>query len=356
MKIIRSPGPPRGFCLSGDKAASLALRPLDPAPGGGDDRVSLAGGPLGFAAVEAFLHDGDRLTVWSTTLAELDGGAGAIERLAAPRAPFAGLALDRPRIMGIVNVTPDSFHDGGRHDSADAAIAHGLGLIEAGADILDVGGCSTRPGSTPVPEDVECDRVLPVIEALAAAGAVVSVDTYRPVVMRRALDAGAAIINDVTALAAPGAVGLVAESGAAAVLMHMLGDPATMQRNPTYIHAPYEVYGFLAHRVRACLDAGIAPGALAVDPGIGFGKTVDHNLEILGSLALLHGLGTAVLLGASRKSFISRTTGGGTDRLAGSLAAALVGAGQGAQLYRVHDVAETRQALDLWHATTLAAA
>ncbi len=366
MKIIRSPGPPRGFRLSGDKAALLALRPLDPAPGGGDGWTALAGGPLGFAAVEAFLRDGDRLAVWRTTLAELGGWAGAqgarvteaVERLAAPRAPFAGLALDRPRIMGIVNVTPDSFHDGGRHASADAAIAHGLGLIEAGADILDVGGCSTRPGSAPVPEEVECDRVLPVIRAFAAEGAVVSVDTSRPAVMRRALDAGVAIINDVTALAAPGAVELVAESGAAAVLMHMLGDPATMQGDPAYDHAPYEVCCFLARRVRACLDAGIAPGALAVDPGIGFGKTLDHNLQILGSLALLHGLGVAVLLGASRKSFISDATGGGgsADRLAGSLAAALTGAAQGAQLHRVHDVAETRQALDLWHATVLAAA
>ncbi len=370
MHILQSPGPPRGFALSADVAPRLALRPLDPAPGGGTGRMPLAGGPLGFATAEVFLRDGDRLAVWPTTLAELNlwagtAGprmttlvAGALAALAAPRAPFAGLALDRPRIMGIVNVTPDSFHDGGRRDSAEDAVAHGLKLVEAGADFLDIGGESTRPGSAPVPEDVECDRVLPVIRALAAQGAAVSVDTRRPAVMRRALEAGATIVNDITALAAPGAIELVAETGAAAVLMHMRGTPGTMQRAPAYDHAPYEVYRFLRKRVRACLDGGIAPGALAVDPGIGFGKTVDHNLRILGSLALLQGLGPAVLLGASRKSFISAATraAASADRLPGSLAAALLAAGQGAQIHRVHDVAETRQALDLWHATALAGA
>jgi len=369
MKVERSPGPPRGFRF-GPGAAALAVRPLGPAPGNGAGRRALAGGPLRFGAVELLLHEGGRLVLWRATLDGLQGWAeeegpqaaasvtAALDRLAAPRAPFAGLALDRPRIMGIVNVTPDSFHDGGRHADAGAAIAHGRALRAAGADILDVGGESTRPGSAPVSEDVECARVLPVIRALAGDGATVSVDTRHPAVMRRALEAGAAIVNDVTALAAPGAIELVAETGASAVLMHMQGTPETMQRAPAYDHAPYEVYRFLADRVRACLDAGIAPERLAVDPGIGFGKTARHNLQILGALALLHGTGAAVLLGASRKSFLSAVTGApdSAARLPGSLAAALLGAAQGAQIHRVHDVAETRQALDLWHAAALAGA
>jgi len=369
VKIVRSPGPPRGFPVSDAAENGVALRPLDPAPGAGAGRVALAGGPLGFAGIEALLPDGDRLAVWRTTVPAFEAWAAAegpraaalaqqaLDRLAAPRPAFAGLALDRPHVMGIVNVTPDSFHDGGRHDSTEGAVAHARRLIDAGADLLDIGGESTRPGSAPVPVEVECARVLPVIAALAGDGVPLSVDTRRTAVMRRAIEAGARIVNDVTALAAPGAIELVAETGVAAVLMHMRGTPETMQRDPVYDHAPYEVWRFLAGRVRACLDAGIAPGALAVDPGIGFGKTAEHNLQILGALALLHGSGTAIVSGASRKSFISRTTAasGSDDRLPGSLAACLLAAGQGAQIHRVHDVGETRQALDLWHATVLAA-
>ncbi len=272
---------------------------------------------------------------------------------------FAGLALDRPLIMGVVNVTPDSFSDGGETFDAATAIARGQAMAEEGAAIIDVGGESTRPGAPPVSVGEELARVLPVVRQLAAgpAGAIVSIDTRRAAVMKAAVDSGAAIINDITALegsreADADSLAAAAETGASVILMHMQGDPLTMQENPQYEDAAREVHDYLASRVAAAEAAGIPRARIAVDPGIGFGKTLDHNLDILGRLSLYRDLGCAVVLGVSRKSFIARIGRGGPAdrRLAGSIAAGLAGIAGGAHILRVHDVAETRQALDVWAA------
>ena len=285
---------------------------------------------------------------------EIEAVSTALDRMSVKRHSIAGLSLDRPRIMGIVNVTPDSFSDGGRHATADAAIAHGLKLVEDGADILDVGAESTRPGSEAVPLEEELDRLLPVLQGLRARTAVpISVDTRKAEVMRRAVAAGASILNDVSALTYdPAAMEAAAASGLPVVLMHALGDPKTMQEDPRYDDVLLDVYDYLEGRVEACEAAGIARERLVVDPGIGFGKTVEHNLALMAGLAIFHGLGVPVLLGASRKRFIGAITGvtAATDRVAGSVGAALAAAGQGAQILRVHDVAATRQALDVWTA------
>lgn len=257
------------------------------------------------------------------------------------------LTLDRVRVMGVVNVTPDSFSDGGRHADAAAAIAHGLALVEEGADLLDVGGESTRPGATPVDESSELARVIPVIEALAArAGVPISIDTRKPAVMRAALAAGASMVNDVSALGAEGALELVAASGAAVVLMHMQGEPLAMQHSPRYDDVQAEVRGFLAGRVLACEMAGIARNRLVVDPGFGFGKTLEHNLALLAGLGQLVELGLPVLVGLSRKSCLGAITGRAVgERSAASLAAHLIAAMRGARIVRVHEVAATVDAL-----------
>jgi dihydropteroate synthase len=330
---------------------------------------ALCAGALAFTACEAFLDGGDAVHIAHVSLARLgdwaagEGGvaeaavAALLGRLTAPRPAFAGLALDVPGIAGILNVTPDSFHDGGVYAATGAAVEHGAAMVAAGADIIDVGGESSRPGALPVAAAAERDRVLPVVEALATADALVSIDTSRAAVMRAAIGAGAAIVNDITALTGdPDALGAVAESGASVVLMHMRGEPATMQRDPQYGHVAYEVYRTLEARVQACEAAGIPRARIAVDPGIGFGKTPAHCLDLLGSLALLHGLGCVVMAGSSRKSFLThlKPDRGPRDRLPGSLAAAVGAAGQGVQLHRVHDVAETRQALANWAADVTA--
>jgi dihydropteroate synthase len=286
-----------------------------------------------------------------TDAREAEAIEASLRVLSAPRGSYAGLALDRPRIMGVINVTPDSFSDGGRYASTEAAIAHGRALRDAGADILDVGGESTRPGAAPVPRQEEIDRTVPVVEALARDGALVSIDTRHAAVMRAALAAGARILNDVTALTGDSkSLSVAAGSSAALVLMHMQGEPRTMQRDPRYADAPLDVYDFLAERLAACAAAGIAPERIALDPGIGFGKTVAHNVQILADLALYHGLGCALLLGVSRKSFIGKLSRdeGPDSRLPGSLAAALNGLAAGVQILRVHDVAETAQAVAIW--------
>lgn len=265
---------------------------------------------------------------------------------------FAGLSLERPCIMGVVNVTPDSFSDGGDFLATDAAIVHGRALVAAGAAIIDVGGESTRPGAAAISVDQEIERVVPVIEALAGDGACVSVDTRHATVMEAAVKAGAAIINDVQALESPGALAAAAALKVPVILMHMQGDPGTMQANPTYGDAPRDVCNYLVGRVEACVEAGIAPDAIAVDPGIGFGKNDDHNTAILARLDEIVGLGHPVVLGVSRKSMIGRLAGvaAAKDRLPGSLAAALYGVMRGAHILRVHDVAETAQALAIWQA------
>lgn len=255
--------------------------------------------------------------------------------------------------MGIVNVTPDSFSDGGRFLGAEAAIAHGRKLAEEGADFLDIGGESTRPGAAPVTIEEEIGRTVPVIRALARDGLRVSIDTRHAAVMRAALDAGATIINDISALEGdPDSLAVAAASGAAIVLMHMQGQPATMQRNPHYEDAPREIRAYLAGRIEACMAAGIDKSLLSVDPGIGFGKSLSHNLDILSHLDVLEDLGVPVLLGVSRKSLIGSLSRGepADRRLGGSIAAALAGLERGARILRVHDVAESVQAVAVWQA------
>lgn len=341
-----------------DVAGRLYLRPL-PRPVGAAPHffeVLIRGsGRIGSRERVAFILDRDRLTAW----AEAEGEAvrshvnAIVERLSAPPQHFASIALGQPVLMGVVNTTPDSFSDGGEAFEPGQAIARGEALRAAGAAIIDVGGESTRPGSDPVDAAEETRRVAPVVAGLKASGAVVSIDTRRAVVMEAAVAVGASIINDVTALT--GDVGSLAVAQRAAVpvvLMHMQGEPGTMQDEPSYEDALLDVYDYLAARIEVCRKAGIPLTNLAVDPGIGFGKTVDHNLDILRRISLYHGLGCPIVLGVSRKGFIGRLSNGEPPkaRLPGSLAVALSAVAQGVQILRVHDVAETRQALALWMA------
>ena len=317
--------------------------------------LPLAGGPLGFAEIEV-LRRGARPEVLPVAAAEalIPEAPETVARLVAARGPVAGVALDRPRIMGVVNLTPDSFSDGGRLGDARAGIDHALALAEAGADILDIGGESTRPGAEPVPEAQERDRVMPVIEGLVARGCPVpiSIDTRKAGVAAAALSAGAALFNDVSALTHdPESAGIAARAGGLC-LMHARGDPQTMQKDPRYDDVLLDVYDFLAARLAAAEAAGVARARVLLDPGIGFGKTLAHNLALMRRLSLFHALGCAVLLGVSRKRFIGTLSGveRAADRVAGSLAAGLAGLGQGVQVLRVHDVAETAQAAAVWRA------
>jgi dihydropteroate synthase len=356
--------------LAGVDAASLWLRPVGLLRGSAAGAaveagcaLPLAGGNLAFALIEALaLRDG-MLVAAPSTLAALHGWAGTqgaamtarvagqLAALTAKRPAWAGLTLDRPLVMGIVNVTPDSFSDGGDFADPASAVAAGRAMLAAGADIIDIGGESTRPGAAPVPQEEEIGRVAPVIAALADSGAVVSIDTRHAAVMEAALAKGARIVNDVSALTGdPASRAVVARSAAAVVLMHMKGEPATMQREPVYANAPIEVADYLASRIADCAAAGIAADRIVVDPGIGFGKLKAHNLEILERIALLHTLGCGLLVGVSRKSLIGALSNAAppNERLPGSLAGALHGLSQGVQILRVHDVAATRQAIAIW--------
>lgn len=355
-------------------ASRLRLTPLGRVSGaeaiavcGSGAGLALAGGPLAFTHAritgvdspdKAALPIADVLR-WVTQAAREgdDGPAALVARVSQPRPDFAGLALSgagaRPRIMGVCNVTPDSFSDGGDHAAPAQAMAFAQLLSNTGADIIDVGGESTRPGAAPVAESVEIDRVLPVIEGLVAQGVPVSIDTRRAGVMRAAIDAGVSLINDVSALSDdPDALAIVAASNLPVVLMHMQGQPGDMQDDPSYEDVVNDVYDGLAARIDVCMGAGIAPDRIAIDPGFGFGKTVAHNLELLTGLAQFHGLGCPIVVGLSRKSFIGALTGEDNpkDRVGGSVAAALKALDQGAQIARVHDVTETRQAFDVWRA------
>jgi dihydropteroate synthase len=358
--------------FAGIGAQALWLRPLGLLRGAAaqamlaeGEAIALAGGTLAFPLVEALaLQDGRLLSAVASVAAlrrwAVEQEAALAERvavqfaaLAAARLPWAGFALDRPLIMGVLNVTPDSFSDGGDFNDPARAIEAGRAMLAAGADIIDVGGESTRPGAAPLSQEAEIARIAPIIAALAEAGAAVSVDTRHAAVMAAALEKGARIVNDITALTGdPAAARIVARSDAALVLMHMQGEPRTMQRDPVYANAPLEIAAYLAARIADCAAAGIAPERIVVDPGFGFGKTVAHNLELLERLALLHALGTGILLGVSRKSTIGTVSNVAEPkgRLAGSLAGALYGLSQGANILRVHDVAETRQAIAVWQA------
>ena len=272
-----------------------------------------------------------------------------------PQLDCAGrlLRLDVPRDMGIVNVTPDSFSDGGAHATAGDAVAHGLRLAEEGADVLDVGGESTRPGASEVPLDEELRRVLPVVERLAKETSLpISIDTSKPEVMRAAVAAGAGMINDVSALRRDGALEAAAALGVPVVLMHMLGEPRSMQDAPVYDDVVAEVHRFLAERIFAAEMAGIDKKRIVVDPGFGFGKTLEHNLVLLAQLERFAELGVPVMAGLSRKQGIGALTGRGEprERVHGSVAAALVAAQRGARLLRVHDVAATVDAMKVWNA------
>lgn len=263
--------------------------------------------------------------------------------------------LSRPRVMGIVNVTPDSFSDGGRHDEAREAIAHCERLVADGVDILDIGGESTRPGAPRVDADQEWARIADVLAAAVTLGVPVSVDTYKPEVMRRALDAGADIVNDVQALQLPGALAAVAGSGAGVCLMHMRGEPASMAEMAVYDDVVAEVGAFLAQRARAAQDSGIPAECIALDPGYGFAKTAEHNLQLLAGQRRLTELGYPLLVGWSRKRTLGELTGRPVDqRLPASLAAALRAVVAGARVLRVHDVAATVDALKVWAAVDAA--
>ena len=280
-----------------------------------------------------------------------DTPAETLATLTAKRADIAGLSMDTPRIMGILNVTPDSFSDGGLFNAPKAALAHALDMITAGADIIDIGGESTRPGAQTVDNADEINRTAPVIAAIRAGSNVpISIDTRKADVALAALNAGATLVNDVAAMSYDAEMAaMTAKSGAPICLMHASGDPETMQNDPKYDNVLLDVYDFLAARVAEAEAAGIPRDLIVIDPGIGFGKTLEHNLTLLRGLSLFHGLGCPILLGASRKRFIG-TIGQAPearDRTAGSVAVALHGIAQGVQILRVHDTFETSQAMRL---------
>ena len=311
----------------------------------------MQGGDLAFSLARLIEDGREVATLPAAALPEEWGDQ--IEAITARPLPFAGLFSPRPLVMGILNITPDSFSDGGRHFDPSAAIEAGHAMLQAGADILDIGGESTRPGAEPVAPEAEIARVIPVVRELAKA-APVSIDTRHAATMQAALEAGAEIINDVTALRHdPAAVDFLARNQAPIVLMHMPGtDPRSMQAEADYTDVVLDVARFLRDRVATLEALGIARARIAIDPGIGFGKTMAHNLALIEALPILAQIGCPIMLGASRKRFIGTLSGveQAEARLAGSLAVALAGAARGAAILRVHDVAETIQALAVWQA------
>ena len=350
----------------------LYLRPTGfvDAPFGHDGQVlRLAGGLAWFSMIELIrVADGRRVEQRLVPVDRIDAAIAALPsdermqaeavlaRLVAARPALVlgerTIRLDQPQVMAILNVTPDSFSDGGAHAGDPAAAADaGVAMAAAGAALLDVGGESTRPGAKPVWEGDESARVRPVIERLARAGVAVAIDTRKAAVMEAALAAGAGIVNDVSALLWDArSAGVVAAAGCPVILMHHRGDPQTMQDRPHYDDVLIEVYDWLAARIAAAVAAGIDRARILIDPGIGFGKSVAHNLALLNGLSLFHGLGCPLLLGASRKRFIGALSNEAAvdRRLGGSLAVAMTGVCQGVQIVRVHDVAETVQALKIW--------
>ena len=316
--------------------------------------LPLAGGPVWFDRAERLVRQG----LGRNLVPLADIPAALRDRLSAPRPPICGLSLDRPRLMAVLNVTPDSFSDGGRYQGFNDAVTAGRALAEAGADILDIGGESTRPGAEPVPEAVEIERTIPVIAALREQGVdiPISIDTRKAGVARAALAVGANLINDVSALGHDrDMITLLANSRVPVCLMHAAGDTRTMQQNPVYDDVLPDVFDYLAARIRLAESRGIGRDRILADPGIGFGKTLEHNLALIRGLSLFHGLGCALLLGVSRKRFIG-TIGRQPQadlRAPGSIALGLEGLRQGVQMLRVHDIAETRQAVALWRAVNM---
>ena len=309
----------------------------------------LAGGDLWFTHAEAL-----RRTMPAKIIDAVDIPEPALTRLTAPRAGLAGLDIGTPRIMGILNVTPDSFSDGGLHMAPEAAQQGALEMVQSGADIIDIGGESTRPKAEFVPEPLEIARTQPVIAALRAqSDVVISIDTRKAGVAKLALEAGADLVNDVSGLTYDTAMAAVcAKAGTPVCVMHAQGDPTTMQDAPHYDNVLLDVYDFLSARVDALELAGIGRAKILVDPGIGFGKTVEHNLTLLRNISIFHGLGCGILLGASRKRFIGSIGHAprSDTRAPGSIAIGLAALAQGVQILRVHDVADTAQAIRLWQA------
>jgi len=326
------------------------LRPLvQQGPVRPENAQPLAGGALWFTHAEAL----ERKSL-SEVIAAQDIPAASLARLTAPRANIAGLDMTQPHIMGILNATPDSFSDGGRYDGSGAAVIAALDMVSAGAAIIDVGGESTRPGADLVPDAQEIDRTAPVIAALGRESDVlVSIDTRKSNVAEAALGKGAGLVNDVSGFTFdPDLAPLCAKSGVPVCVMHSQGGPATMQDAPQYENVLLDVYDFLEERITALENAGVPRAHILVDPGIGFGKTQAHNLTILQNISLFHGLGCAILLGASRKRFIGSIGKAprADARAPGSIAVGLAALAQGVQVLRVHDVAETAQAIRLWQA------
>lgn len=322
--------------------------------------LPLAGGPLAFGQLlvrhrtrPPEIVSVSDLKTWMAGCEDALELARLLERLIEPRPDFAQLPMDRPHIMGVVNVTPDSFSDGGQFIELEQAITHCQQLKSEGAAILDIGGESTRPGATRIDEQTEIQRIAPLFHALQHQGWLLSIDTRKAAVMEAALDLGAGIINDIQALEGDrGALAVAASSRAFVVLMHAQGEPQVMQVDPRYDDVLLDVYDYLEHRITMCEAAGISRQRLAIDPGIGFGKTLEHNLHLLHNLALFHGLGVPILVGLSRKSMISKLSNQEMvhDRLPGSIAGALWCLSQGCQILRVHDVGATQQAIKIWQA------
>jgi dihydropteroate synthase len=311
------------------------------------DAMSLAGGATWFSDVEVLSRD--KAPHWISA-SELPKEIR--ERLCVSRSNFADLKMDHAQVMGVLNTTPDSFSDGGLHETEDAAIARGYEMLAQGASIIDVGGESTRPGADFVDRFAETNRVTPVVTELAKT-ALVSIDTRKADVARTAMSKGARIFNDVTALSFdPRSLNVLAETDASVCLMHASGDPKTMQDAPSYDNVLLDVYDYLASRVDLCLQAGIDRSKICIDPGIGFGKTLEHNMLLIKGLSLFHGIGCPLLLGVSRKRFIGEIgqAQNAADRVGGSIAVALEGLRQGVQILRVHDVKETVQAVRLFEA------
>jgi dihydropteroate synthase len=313
----------------------------------------LAGGWCWFDTVEVLSRAGVEGLMPAAALP-----AEIAARLSAPRVPLAGLSMSLPRLMGILNVTPDSFSDGGRHHSPDAAVAEALAMADAGADMIDIGGESTRPGAQMVPEQEEIARIAPVFDAVrrARGDLLLSIDTRKAAVAQAALARGAGLVNDVAALSHDAEMAaLVSRAGVPLCLMHAQGSPETMQAAPHYDNVVLDVYDYLQERIAFAEAAGIARSRIVIDPGIGFGKTQAHNLALLRALSLFHGLGCPILLGASRKRFIG-TIGAAAQPQArgpGTLAVTLAALAQGVQLHRVHDVTDIAQGVALWRALTL---
>jgi dihydropteroate synthase len=309
----------------------------------------LGAGWTWFTDVEVLSRDHASKTLRANELPD-----NVLNALCTPRAQLAELSMDHPKIMGILNTTPDSFSDGGQFSKADAAIAQAQNMINNGADIIDIGGESTRPGAAYVPSVDEIARTEPVIKTIRKLSNVpISIDTRKGDVAQAALDAGASIVNDVYAFTHdPHLADVAAKAQVPVCVMHAQGDPEVMQDDPQYDNVLLDVYDFLEERIAAAVAAGISRGQIIVDPGIGFGKTTEHCIEIMSKISLFHSLGCVVLLGASRKRFIGAIGKADTaqTRMPGSVAAALYGAAQGVQILRVHDIEETKQALALWQA------